>query len=145
MITLFLRYIFVFSLCCLFFLSCKTKQQSVNRAGNLAFSLIIPDSCDVYLIESIKKYRIENYKYPDKPYIQNEIDKSCSKNFNSIEVLAYKNDSMDLALQKVLNDSISEFKTMMKYYRLVYISDSLTEVRLLNNNKKYSSALINNH
>jgi hypothetical protein len=127
------------------FYSCKTYRKTIDNASRTFLIALIPDSCDMYLINEIKTFRIDNLKYPDNVDIEKlreKLNPPCQRSFSSIEDLVYNRDSIDFVFQKNFSDSTLKIKSMLKCYGVIFADDTLKELRILHNNTKYSSELL---
>lgn len=127
------------------FFGCKTFRGSLDNAYRSFAVAIIPDTCDIYLIEEIRTFRTENHRFPDNQEInlqKEKLNMACQKSIDSIGSFSYNKDSMDFVFQKNLNDSNLIMNSMIKCYRLIFADDTLKEVRIMHNNTNFKSELL---
>jgi len=120
---------------------CKIFQPPIDNASKIYAIALIPDTCEMSLIERIRTFRIYNQKFPNNQDIE-KLNQPCQKSINSIESFSYNKDSMDFVFQKSINDSTLKIRSMRKCYRLIFVDDTLKELRILHNNKNYKSELL---
>lgn len=74
--------------------------------------------------------------------LREKLNPSCQKSFSSIEALVYNKDSMDFVLKKNFFNSTLIINSMVKCYRVIFVDDTLKELRILHINTNYSSELL---
>lgn len=127
------------------FFGCKTFRESFDNAHRTFAVAIIPDTCDIFLVEEISTFRIDSQKFPNNQDIERlkeKLNLACRNSIDSIGSMAYNKDSMDFVFQKNLNDSNLIMNSMIKCYRLIFADDTLKEVRIIHHNTKFKSELL---
>jgi hypothetical protein len=106
-------------------------KPGIDKAVDLIFHGIIPDTCDLFLINNVANYRRDSMKFPNyASVVQMKQTQSikCQESFDSLNVFAYGLDSVDIFMIKIFENTENEQYSMLKYYRLRFKNDSLENI-----------------
>ena len=127
-----IRKILIVSFVSLLISNCGIFKQ-FDKSFDEAFSLIMPDTCDIYLIDDVSgKFINDEIKFSytnNRLLLLNAIDNECSKYYDSIFFLLYYKDSIDLFVMKRVNLKENPNAIIEKKYRIILAHDSIKEVK----------------
>jgi hypothetical protein len=130
-----------------FISGCGIISRPINKAFDGFFHVVIPDTCDLHLIEYIADYRKANMEIHDFAIVSRMhylLDYQCQESYDSINIIPYGVDSVDLWVIKNLR--VQDKNALIpKYYRIVFDSDTTKNINILSttnsnakeNNKKH--------
>lgn len=117
-------------------------KQRIDNSVIKIFNVIVPDSCDILLLNDVIDFRKNNNIFPSNIWTRERIQKQskeCQSTYDSINVISFGVDSMDLFLIKRCIYSDSKPSTIQKYFRMRFANDTLTSItpNLITSKDKY--------
>lgn len=123
------------------FAGCYISNEMENNFVK-AFEAILPDTCEIYVIGQIYNYKNTSGNLPNNDEISlflDSLDLGCRQKLDSVGVVPYNADSIDLTMRKNLKgvaDTADFFIT--KSYRIKFEHDSMN-IEYLNEFRPSSS------
>jgi len=117
-------------------------KQGIDTAVTAFYNGIVPDSCDILLLNDVVDFRKNNNSFPSNTWMKERVQmksNECQATYDSINVITFGNDSADLFLIKQFNNIDTKYSKMRKYYRLRFANDTLTNIspNLITSKDKY--------
>ncbi|HLO59220.1 MAG TPA: hypothetical protein VK179_10790 [Bacteroidales bacterium] len=117
-------------------------KQGIDTGVTSFYNGIVPDSCDILLLNDVVDFRKINNTFPSNTWTVERVQmqsKECQSTYDSINVITFGKDSADIFLIKQFNNIDIKFSKMRKYYRLRFANDTLTSItpNLITSKDKY--------
>jgi len=112
------------------FSGCGILSKPIDRGVETFFKAIVPDTCEIQLIEKIAIFRKDSLKIPDQNNIllmRNLQSQKCQESYEYIRIIPISSDSVDLIIAKKTYFQKSTGLTTKKY-SIVFQNDSIKEI-----------------
>ncbi len=106
-------------------------KSSIDNSEIIFFNGIVPDSCDINILNKIVDFRKDSLRFPTYTWTNdrlNSLSKDCLDKTDSISLLCFGADSADLFVIKNYMDKENKMYSMRKYYRIRFSSDTLKNI-----------------